>query len=168
MAQSEFLVTVLSFKEKMFFTALGILKDRADSEDAVQEVYLKLLKVKSKVEYYDNLEAYTLRILKNHCFDKLRNRKTKLNTSIEVINIETNTPDNIYEYKEMAANLKSIIEKLNGLEGNVMKLRHFQNKSIAEIAEKLGLKPNYIRVTLSRARTKIKEGLNKIELNGKY
>lgn len=168
MVKNKFLVTILSFKEKLFFTALGILKDKEESEDAVQEVYIKLWKVKNKVEKYDNLEVYSLRVLKNHCFDKLRKRKYKSNTKMENIVIETNTPENIYEYKEMANNLKAIIDNLKGLEGIVTKLRHYQNKSISEIAELLELTPNHTRVALSRARNKIKEELYKIVPDGKF
>ena len=73
MKQSEFLKTVMPFKDKVFRLAKRLLVSTAEAEDATQELYFKLWKNRSKLKDYKNVEAFAMTMTKNFCFDKLFN-----------------------------------------------------------------------------------------------
>ncbi len=75
MNQKEFLETVLPFKDKVFRLAKRLLVSSDEAEDATQELYFKLWKNKSKIEGYDNVEAYAMMMTKNYCLDQLKSKR---------------------------------------------------------------------------------------------
>ena len=60
MKQSEFLKTVMPFKDKVFRLAKRLLVSTEEAEDATQELYFKLWKNKSKLEGYKSIEAFAM------------------------------------------------------------------------------------------------------------
>ena len=56
MKQTEFLNTVLPFKDKVFRLAKRLLVSKDEAEDATQELYFKLWKNKDKLSEYKNVE----------------------------------------------------------------------------------------------------------------
>ena len=77
MTQTEFLNIVMPFKDKVFRLAKRLLISTEEAEDATQEVLLKLWKNKTKIAEYKNVEAFSMTMTKNFCFDKLHDHKGK-------------------------------------------------------------------------------------------
>jgi len=76
MKQSDFLNTVLPFKDKLYRLAKRLLVSNEEAEDATQEVLMKLWSKKSKIEAYNNVEAFAMTMTKNYCLDKLKSKQT--------------------------------------------------------------------------------------------
>ena len=77
MSESEFLIIITPFKDKMFRISRRLLVSTEEAEDAVQEVILKLWRNRNKFSDYKNLEAYSITITKNWCFDQLKSKITQ-------------------------------------------------------------------------------------------
>ena len=77
MTQSEFLNTVLPFKDKVYRLAKRLLISSEEAEDATQEVLIKLWSNKNKMEAYKNIEAFSMTMTKNLCFDKLKSKQAQ-------------------------------------------------------------------------------------------
>ena len=162
MPYSLYLDKILLFRDKLFGIAMVMLRDRQESEDAVQEVYLKMWKHRKRVSTYDNPETFAIRVLKNLCIDKLRAGKTKSASHwLGLDPTEPVTPYHILAHEELFGKIEAIIKVLPELEMKVIRLRHGEQKSSAEIAKILDITPNHVRVLLSRARKQIKEQLKK-------
>lgn len=162
MKQSEFLKTVMPFKDKVFRLAKRLLVSTEEAEDATQELYFKLWKNNKKLEDYKSIEAFAMTMTKNYCFDRL---KSKQANTIKLVH--TN-----YEDKEISLQHKvelndsvnlvhKLIEALPEQQKIIIQLRDIEEYEFEEIAEILQINQTAVRVALSRARKTIREQLTK-------
>ena len=162
MKQSEFLTTVMPFKDKVFRLAKRLLVSTEEAEDATQELYFKLWKNKSKLKDYKSIEAFAMTMTKNYCFDRLKSKQASNLTLIHSNYKEKDTPlQRRMELNDSVSKVHQLIENLPEQQKLIIQLRDIEEYEFDEIAKMLNLKPTAIRVTLSRARKTIKEQLIK-------
>jgi RNA polymerase sigma factor (sigma-70 family) len=162
MNQSEFLKSVLPFKDKVFRLAKRLLVSTEEAEDATQELYFKLWKNKEKLTDYNNVEAFAMTMTKNYCFDRLKSKQASNLTLIHSNYKEKDTPlEKKLEYQDSVSQVYRLIEKLPEQQKLVIQLRDIEEYDFEEIGKMLDLKPTAVRVALSRARKTIREELIK-------
>ncbi|WP_055448470.1 RNA polymerase sigma factor [Lacinutrix mariniflava] len=160
MNQSEFLNIVTPFKDKVFRLAKRLLVSREEAEDATQEVLIKLWKNKAKIKDYKNVEAFSMTMTKNFCFDKLKSKQAQ-NLKIVHSNYQDHS---VSLQKEVELNdsldwVGKIMETLPEQQKMVVQLRDIEQYDFKEIAIMLDMNETAIRVALSRARKTIREKL---------
>ncbi|KQL50026.1 RNA polymerase subunit sigma-70 [Brevibacillus choshinensis] len=134
------------------------LKNPVDAEDAVQSVFIKL--IKSQMVFNDNEheKAWLMVTTRNYCKDSLKNwwktRRVALDSLPEVASWNGNESSG-----EVLARMLSLPEKYK----TVLYLYYFEEYSVKEISEMLGHKESTIQTQLSRGRK-----LLKIDLGGNY
>lgn len=160
MTQKEFLNIVMPFKDKVFRLAKRLLVSTEEAEDATQEVLMKLWNNKAKIEEYKNVEAFSMTMTKNFCFDKLKSKQAQ-NLKIVHNNYEdTNTSlQKHVELNDSVNWVSKIIEDLPEQQKLVIQLRDIEAYDLDEIAKMLDMNNTAVRVTLSRARKTIREKL---------
>ncbi len=162
MQQTEFLNTVLPFKDKVFRLAKRLLVSTDEAEDATQELYLKLWTNKNKLSGYKNVEAFAMTMTKNYCLDQLKakrsNNLTLVHSNYKDGNISL---DHEIELKDSVSKVHEFIEKLPEKQKLIIQLRDIENYDYDEIGKILDLQPTAVRVALSRARKTIREQLKK-------
>ncbi len=166
MTAEEFKSRLLPARNKLFRFALSFLSNREEAEDAVQEVYLKMWKMRDDLGKYKSPEALMVTITRNHCLDKLKTKKNKAFT-LNAGRDETpgeNTHDQV-EQTDMVSKVKQIIRHLPEQQKTIVHLRDVEGYAFEEITEITGYDLNYIRVNLSRGRKKIKETLLNLQRN---
>ncbi len=162
MNQTEFLNTVLPFKDKVFRLAKRLLVSSDEAEDATQELYLKLWKNKKKLNTYTNVEAFAMTMTKNYCLDQL---KAKRSNNLKLVH--SNYKDNNIslqkdiELKDSVRRVHKLIEELPEKQKIIIQLRDIEHYEFKEIGKILDLQPSAVRVALSRARKTIREKLTK-------
>ena len=162
MNQSEFLKSVLLFKDKVFRLAKRLLVSTEEAEDATQELYFKLWKNKEKIAEYKNVEAFAMTMTKNYCFDRLKSKQASNLTLVHSNYKEKDTSlDKKMEYRDSVSQVHKLIEKLPEQQKLVIQLRDVEEYDYEEIGKMLDLKPTAVRVALSRARKTIREELIK-------
>ena len=62
------------FSHKLFSFVFKILKNEADAEDIVQEVFVKIWESRDKLEDYKLLNSYLFKIAYNNSIDLIRKR----------------------------------------------------------------------------------------------
>ncbi|MCK5638237.1 MAG: RNA polymerase sigma factor [Flavobacteriaceae bacterium] len=158
MNQTEFLEKVLPFKDKVFRLAKRLLVSSDEAEDATQELYFKLWKNKSKIETYDNVEAYAMMMTKNYCLDQLKSKRA---SNLKLIHSnyqdESSSLQNNIEYKDSANIIKKMMNDLPEKQRMIVQLRDIENYDYEEIGKILNMEPTAIRVALSRARKTLRE-----------
>ena len=160
MTQAEFLNTVMPFKDKVFRLAKRLLVSKEEAEDATQEILLKLWNNKTKMEAYNNVEAFSMTMTKNFCLDKLKSKHAQ-NLKIVHSNYEdknTSLQKQI-ELKDSVDWVEKIIEGLPEKQKMVIQLRDIEQYELEEISKMLDMNNTAVRVTLSRARKTIREQL---------
>lgn len=162
MKQSEFLKSVLPFKDKVFRLAKRLLVSTEEAEDATQELYFKLWKNKEKIAEYKNIEAFAMTMTKNYCFDRLKSKQASNLTLVHSNYKEKETAlEKKIEQKDSVNQVHKLIEKLPEQQKLVIQLRDIEQYDFEEIGKMLDLKPTAVRVALSRARKAIREELIK-------
>lgn len=160
MTQKEFLNIVMPFKDKVFRLAKRLLVSTEEAEDATQEVLLKLWNNKAKMQEYKNVEAFSMTMTKNFCFDKLKSKQAQ-NLKIVHSNYEDG---NTSLQKQVELNdsvdwVARIIEDLPEQQKVIIQLRDIEEYDFDEIAKMLDMNNTAVRVALSRARKTIREKL---------
>ncbi|WP_299528021.1 sigma-70 family RNA polymerase sigma factor [uncultured Lutibacter sp.] len=162
MKQSEFLNTVMPFKDKVFRVAKRILVSTEEAEDATQELLFKLWRNKEKLKDYKSIEAFAMTMTKNYCFDRLKSKQASNLSLIHSNYREKGTSlDRRMELNDSVSKVHKLIENLPEQQKLIIQLRDIEEYEFDEIAEMLNMNPTAIRVTLSRARKTIREQLTK-------
>ena len=162
MKQSEFLKTVMPFKDKVFRVAKRILVSTEEAEDATQELLFKLWRNKEKLKDYKSIEAFAMTMTKNYCFDRLKSKQASNLSLIHSNYREKGTSlDRRMELNDSVSKVHKLIENLPEQQKLIIQLRDIEEYEFDEIAEMLNMNPTAIRVTLSRARKTIREQLTK-------
>ena len=154
---------ILPIKDKLYRLALRMLVNPAEAQDAVQEVFLKLWDQRHKLKEVQNLEAWSVRITKNLCLDKLRSkhRKTEnLERVPEKVDAQS-TADRQIEQSEMMIKIKGLMNRLPEKQKLVMHLRDIEELSYREIGEALDMPEQHVKTNLFRARKKMRAYLQK-------
>lgn len=160
----EFKKRILPLNSKMYHFAYLLLKDNAEAEDAVQEVCLKLWKIRQSLEQYNSLEAFALKVTRNWCLDRIKAKKP---VYIESYNswydnkADDGDPYRILENNNSLDTLFRLLDKLPDQQKQIIQLRDIEDKEFEEIAEIMDMKVNAVRVNLSRARNRIREEMSK-------
>lgn len=159
MTHQEFKSRFLPYYKKLYRLAFRYLGNECDAEDMVQNAYLKLWEKQEFLDGLDSDEAYAVTLLKHLCLDKLRSSTPPTDNESALVNeIEpAPPPDRAMEQREDMKRLLRLIAELPENQRQVLLLRHFEEKSNAEIEQETGLSNANIRVLLSRARKTVKE-----------
>jgi len=162
MQQSAFLQLVTPFKNKVFRLSKRMLISNDEAEDATQELYLKLWRLKDKLHQYKNIEAFAMTMTKNYCLDQLKSKRANNLTLVHSNYQKSGTSlEKEIELKDSVNRVHQIIEGLSEQQKLIIQLRDIEQYDFDEIAEIVGIKPTAVRVALSRARQKVREKLIK-------
>lgn len=161
MTKQEFKNLVLPCRDKFFRVALTLLGNRQEAEDTLQDAFLKLWNMRSRLSEYDSVEALGMTMTKNFCLDKLRSYKHRKQNDeeVETLTLHSENPDPVQE-TELNESLKAIhniFETLPEQQKLIIHLRDVEHYSYEEIEDVTGLTVNNIRVNLSRARKTVRE-----------
>lgn len=164
MTRDSFNEYVRLLSRKLYSYAFRILLNQEESEDAVQEIFIKLWNMGEKLNEYNSIEALATTMTRNYCIDQLRKNKHIVNDQDYFnndLNIATPSPHELMVLRESDDIVRNIIEYLPDLYKVIIKLHDIEGLSYEEIAEKTGQNINTLRVTLSRARGLVRDDYKK-------
>lgn len=121
--------------------------NKFDSEEIVQEVFIKLMKNSHKIDTEEHLKYWLIKVTINLCND--------YNKSFWKKNI-TELDENQSEFDKEEVNLLKEISKLKPKYRDVIYLFYYQGYKIKEISKILKMKENTVSSNLSRARESLK------------
>lgn len=160
----DFKTNVLPLSGRMMRFADQFLKDGDEAKDVVQDIFLKLWQMRDELDKIDNLDAFSMKMVRNRCLDLIRARRavTMDEVTERKLNREPGEERDELELTDTAGRIRALIGRLPEQQKAVMYMRDIENQDYGEIAELTGLNANAIRVNLSRARKKVREELVKI------
>lgn len=139
-------------------TALGLLGNLADAQDAAQEVLLRLYRNLDRIDQTDSCAGWLYRVTVNVCRDMLRKRRPSagLEAADEVAS-EAPDPQRAAVLGEQREALQMLLRRLSEGERAAMVLRDLEGLSAAEAAAVLGTTEATVRSQSARARIKARE-----------
>ena len=150
----------LPLSNRFYRVAYHILESQQDAEDAVQELYLKLIKTPSKFSNIQDPTAYGITILRNICIDIIRRRDKRRSEELhEYMIADVDSPDKAATEKDKLRMLIHEIDRLPQKQSKVLKMRAIEGLEYDEISQRTGLSQVNIRVLISIARKTLKKNL---------
>jgi len=154
MTDARFHTVWIPLQDRFYRVAYYILEDRADALDAVQDLYLKLWKMRESLDLVRNPGAYGALLMRNLCIDRIRRLTPAEEIPDDLPGKEA--PDEELILKESLGSLFRSMETLPESQRKLLQLHVLQGKTYDEIAAETGLSPLNIRVQVSLARKKLK------------
>ncbi len=153
--------TFLNFRAKLRSVAAGIAgTDEAD--DVIHDAFCRLWSRRQIVEDETQAIKLTYTAVRNSAIDSLRRSQARPTVSIDESQQLPETDDGESDrIREQEQTYEAVIRlsrrALNPRQFEVFELHDIRGLDYDEIAESLGMTPEYVRVTLSRARKTIRE-----------
>jgi RNA polymerase sigma-70 factor (ECF subfamily) len=152
---------VESYSRLLFRVAHSVLRSRAEAEDVVQEVFVRVLKRRRSLPAIHDMRVWLTRIAWNLALDHRRRiRPEQMDESFAESLAESSLPadDQLDQAQRMKAVLREM-ERLPRKERHVLLLSAIEELGTAEMAEVLGTSESAVRALLFRARTRLRERL---------
>lgn len=160
-----FEVLVRRHNQQLFRIGIAYLRDHAQAEDAMQNTYLKAFINLGRFERTASFSTWITRIMINECLMSLRRRKRVAEKSLELLaDAEQSAApqgEAHLNLKEMKTLLEKAIGRLPCKFRAIYMLREVQQMTTAEAAACLGISQESAKVTLHRARERLKLELMK-------
>lgn len=164
MNADEFKQAFLPLHARLYRAAYALLENAQDAEDMVQETYLKLWNKRDELDIRSNAAAYCVATVRNLCLNLMQTKRYQSEEPLpdNLDRSEADNPELQLEKRDEQAQLKALITGLPLQQRQVLWLRDVNECSFEEIEQATGLNAVNIRVTLSRARKRIREQFNRI------
>ncbi len=154
-------------KSNVYGKCLSMLNDKALSDDALQDIFLKVLLNISKFSFKSKFSTWLYSITYNHCLDVIR-KEVKLsknnNEFIENIAGLVIDDDSAEEFLlNMKVNrLKVVLDNIPQKDKVILLMKYQGGLSIKELSKMLGKSESAIKMTLKRAKEKSVKKYNEL------
>jgi RNA polymerase sigma-70 factor (ECF subfamily) len=154
-------VLVETYSSQLFRVAHSVLRGRAEAEDVVQDVFVRVLEHRRTLDSVRDMRVWLIRIAWNLALDRRRRIRPE---QMDALSAESlvggNVPADraIDEAQQMQAVLAEM-EKLPKAERHVLLLSASEELGTAEMAAVLGKSESAVRALLFRARTRLRARL---------
>ena len=150
------------YHKKVYRIAYGVVRQREEALDIVQEVFIKLYRsirnFKGKSKFY----TYLYRMTINTAIDHVRKMERVRVSSLEEERFEPSEgaekrPDSVLLHRELEEKVKAALEKLPGDQRMALIFREVEGLSYQEMAEAMGCSIGTVMSRLHYARKRIQE-----------
>jgi len=162
---SDYSTIINKYKDLAFNIALKITKNEQDSEEVVQDSFVKAFKGLNKFKNESQFSTWFYRIVYNTAISLIRQKKhitteidDNLTDTLENNQIEC-AINNLEEYDRKQL-IKEALSKLSELDYTILSLYYYEDLSLNEISKIVDKRKNYLKVLLQRARLKLYNGLS--------
>jgi RNA polymerase sigma-70 factor, ECF subfamily len=158
---------------RLYRLARGILRNDSEAEDVVQETYVRALTHLADFRGDSSLATWLARIAMNEALGRLRRQRPGVDLdslppgTLEAQIIQfphsatSEDPEKTMAQREIQRVVEHAIDELPDLFRIVFITRVIEGMNVEETAEILGLKPETVKTRLHRARTMLRENVEK-------
>jgi len=154
---------VETYSALLFRVAHSVLRSRAEAEDVVQDVFVRVIEHRLRLLAVRDMRVWLIRIAWNLALDRRRRiQPEQFDDAFAESLIARDMPAD--EALEEAQRMKSVLRELERLpekERHVLLLSAIGELGTREMAQLLGKSESAVRALLFRARTRLRERLEK-------
>jgi RNA polymerase sigma-70 factor (ECF subfamily) len=165
--QQAYAELVNRYQNYVFTLSLRFTKNREDAEEVAQDIFIKAYRALADFKGTSKFSTWLYTIVNNTCITFLRKKRLQTHSldiegTFEVADSQdSGLRANLVEQKSRVAMVNEAIKMLNTDDAEVITLFYKSEQSLEEIAQILGLETNTAKVRLHRARTRLKEKMEK-------
>ncbi|WP_298312549.1 RNA polymerase sigma factor [uncultured Aquimarina sp.] len=159
---SAFSKLVALYKQRLYWHIRNMVKNHDDTDDILQNVFIKVYKNISKFKGESKLYSWMYRIATNESITFLNQKAKKYNISNEELQqqlIENLEADVYFEGDEIQLKLQKAIALLPRKQQQVFNMKYFQELKYKEISEILETSEGALKASYHLASKKIEEFL---------
>jgi RNA polymerase sigma-70 factor (ECF subfamily) len=160
-AEVDFAVLVETYSALLFRVAHSVLRGRAEAEDVVQDVFVRVLEHRRSLAGVRDMRVWLVRIAWNLSLDRRRRiRPEQFDEGfVEGLVARSLPADEALDEARRMRSVLSEMERLPRAERHVLLLSAIEELGAAEMAEVLGRSESAVRALLFRARARLRERL---------
>lgn len=136
--------------------ALSLLRDEDDAEDVAQDILLKLWTIRDSFGAYRSVEGLAMVMAYRMSIDRLRSQRGEPLGDQEPEELE-HSPQELLEWRESEQKVDKILSMLPDGQQAILRMKHIDNLETAEIARIIGSTEGAVRISLMRARNRVKD-----------
>ena len=164
-SETDLAALVETYSSLLFRVAHSVLRSRAEAEDVVQDVFVRVLEYRRSLLAIRDMRVWLIRIAWNLAIDRRRRiRPEQFDEGFAESLVARSLPAD--EALDEAQRMKSVLRELERFprgERHVLLLSAVEELRTAEMAEVLGRSESAVRALLFRARTRLRERLEEGE-----
>jgi RNA polymerase sigma factor (sigma-70 family) len=164
---NSFSILVERYKNFVFSIVLKYVKTREDAEEVSQDVFVKAYKALADFKGTSKFSTWLYTITTTTCITFLRKKRLDVHSLdnekvFEVADsVDSGMSANQVEQKSRVQMVHEAMKLLNPEDAQVIELFYKGEQTLEEIAQILHKEPNAVKVQLHRARTRLKEKMQK-------
>lgn len=164
---SAYAVLVNRYQGFVFTIALRYVKSREDAEEVAQDIFIKAYKALADFKGGSKFSTWLYTITTTTCITFLRKKKLDIysldNEKVFAVadNFDGGMHANQVEQKSKVNMVNEAIKLLSPDDAQVITLFYKGEQTLEEIAQVMGKEPNAVKVQLHRARTRLKEKMQR-------
>ncbi|MGB5371027.1 MAG: RNA polymerase sigma factor [Flavobacteriaceae bacterium] len=155
------------YKHMVFTLAVKILRNREEAEEVAQDVFVKVYQSLNTFKGDSKFSTWLYRIAYHRSLDYLKKQGRQLSTSSidEFTGPQFPVHENYmdaFDTVDRAAIIKSAIDALHEEDAIVITLHYYEELSLKEISQVMGIGANTVKVRLFRSRKRLEKLLIKL------
>jgi RNA polymerase sigma factor (sigma-70 family) len=165
--QQAYATLVERYQNFVFTIVLRFVKSREDAEEVAQDIFVKAYRSLADFKGNSKFSTWLYTVTTTTCITFLRKKRIEThsldNEKVFAVadNIDSGTSANQIEQKSRANMVNAAIQLLSPDDAQIITLFYKGEQTLEEIAQILGKEPNAVKVQLHRARTRLKEKMQK-------
>jgi RNA polymerase sigma-70 factor (family 1) len=150
------------YHKTIYFIVLKYLKDESLAEDALQEIFLKIWVNRALINPDLSFKSYLYAVAKNHVLNLLR---TDALVAEKIMDYSARLdhridPEEFEKTIEISEVLRNAIESLPKKRRVIVKLKVYKNSSNLQVATRLNISVNTVKVQYNLARKQLRAYFN--------
>src|ERR1700689_4437945 len=163
-----FQLTLARYQDKVYRLCCALLRDPSAAEDAAQESLVRIWKALAGYDGRASLSTWIYTITRNRCLTALERRRELSSLSdaateaeVEALSHGSDEPQATDDY----ALLRELVELLPERYRRTLTLFYYEDRSIDEVENMLGMPEGTVKTNLHRARAALTEQLRPSDLD---
>lgn len=152
------------YAARVYFLALSELRSKEDAEDVRAETFLRVIQAlrQGKLRSPNALPSFIVGIALNVVREHIRLKyKAQLFDGAERDVIDEHSPESAFLDQEAGRAVREVAERLNPREREFLRMYYYEDLPKEEIASRLGIKVERLRLIKSRALKRFREAYRK-------
>ncbi len=143
--------------------AVQILHDDDLVNDAVQESFVRLWRIRWRLGLMKDPQGFSMRTLRNYCIDMLRHNKQRQKmmevavSEVQIQQYDDDTHDTELRYRQVEQAIASLPKQ----QQTIIEMKYVKQMTIHEIAQQTSLSETNITTQLSRAYATLRSEISK-------
>jgi len=150
----EFETLFRSYYEPLCRYACQFVENMDTAEEIVQDLFYVIWKERESLQIFTSVNGYLYRSVKNKSLQYIEKATVRDNyskMSAEDADIESITPQEELEYKELEQQIEKILCRLPGRREKIFRMNRMEGKKYNEIAQELNISVKTVEAEISKA-----------------